>query len=1391
MLLTNWLGTLKSHIKKRPLFRSRDRRNIRRRWNTAVQNRISTTEVLEDRTLLTDILNLPGTAGADVYTIIPTSDTDGTIEVLLSGSPLTTVNYSSIDGIQIDAGGGDDRLVINNPPGATFSFPLGIVFNGGSGGETVGDSIEINGGTATSVEHVFTNNSDGSVQLNGSGVDYITYTGLEPVLDTIAATDRTFTFTGGSEIITLSDDIGAVAGVSQIDSTLGESVAFANPTGPGAKVTIVTDVDGAADQIDINGVDTNFNAHLTVNPSAGDTINIGSVDIGSGDLNLDGIVNFNGVFQTTGVIDIETDGNLTFAPVASAAAGAGGMFLISHADIDLGLISTSGDVELDAAGSITDVNGPGNNIDAVNATLKAVTGAGVGDALETTIGSLEAAIGGGLELDETGNLNIGFVGGIDGVTVGGASTITASGAMSVQEKIDASGGTLKLESMAGNFVVHTAAVIENDAANLIDIDSAGSVILADGAEITSSGTGTIDIDATFNVSLSNVNTGGEVQITATSGFIDDNTGGEAALITANTVALRANSSIGDAAVNNDIDLAVNTLAATSTTSNLYVENTGDLDINTVDGLSGIVVNAGVINLVNSGALTISQPVSGSVDSLFDVTGTVTLSGLPELTLNGAAPAAGDRFKLIDNDGSADPIVGTFMGKPEGFEFTNFLGGTLSGFLTYFGGDGNDVEIVVEDDTPEVTLPTNGGADDYSLGIEGGNVVIRDVNTGEIISTAPLSSLTGPVVINGEDGQNDNLTLDLTGIDDTTPLQIIYNGGAAGFDTLEMTRTGALTSVEHVFDNASDGNISFNGSGTPTIIYTGLEPVIDMITATDRTFTFTGAAEIITLSDDLDAGDDESFIDSTLGESVTFVNPTGTLTIVTDVDGAADTIDIDGVDANFDANLTVNPSAGDTINVGTVDIGSGDLNLDGIVNFNDVFQTTGVIDIEADGDLSFGLLASAAAGAGGMILVSHANINLGLITTPGDVELDAALSITDANDITNNIDAVNATLLAGNGIGVGDALETTIDGLAADSGTDGLELNNTGTLAIGFGGTTTGVTVGGTSEILSSDSITLNELISDNGSSAVSLISLFGSLIDGSVGEAPLIMVDALALDAFGAVGDSSNDIDTDVNTLAANSVNSDVLVSNTGALEIGTVGSIIGVYALNSVDVSASSPLTVASIVDGGGTVTLTATDSAGAGDDLTINDNVTVQSTGSNVVLNAGDDFLMGTTASQVLADTTIDINIDYLNADGGVGATANLNGVLNAGTTITVTGDSDADQVIIDGSGGAINDGGTVDGIQSPFKFDGAGGIDEFIVDDSGDASGDIIQVISTLPGSGAVAGAGPALVVLDFEAVEDLTLFTGSDADDITVSPNAVTTIDITGGGIQPRLLHLAIH
>ena len=87
----------------------------------------------------------------------------------------------------------------------------------------------------------------------------------------------------------------------------------------------------------------------------------------------------------------------------------------------------------------------------------------------------------------------------------------------------------------------------------------------------------------------------------------------------------------------------------------------------------------------------------TVGSGFDqliVDGTLNLNGAGLTLLDGFNPAGGEEFVLIENVG-ADSVSGTFNGLPEGFVFEDFLGvAGLNAYLTYTGGDGNDVVISV-------------------------------------------------------------------------------------------------------------------------------------------------------------------------------------------------------------------------------------------------------------------------------------------------------------------------------------------------------------------------------------------------------------------------------------------------------------------------------------------------------------------------------------------------------------------------------------------------------------------------------------------------------------------------------------------------------------------------
>ncbi|WP_339729543.1 Calx-beta domain-containing protein, partial [uncultured Gimesia sp.] len=53
MLISNWLSALVSRIRRRPRYNSRARRTIRKRWQAVQQNRLTTVDSLEERTMLT------------------------------------------------------------------------------------------------------------------------------------------------------------------------------------------------------------------------------------------------------------------------------------------------------------------------------------------------------------------------------------------------------------------------------------------------------------------------------------------------------------------------------------------------------------------------------------------------------------------------------------------------------------------------------------------------------------------------------------------------------------------------------------------------------------------------------------------------------------------------------------------------------------------------------------------------------------------------------------------------------------------------------------------------------------------------------------------------------------------------------------------------------------------------------------------------------------------------------------------------------------------------------------------------------------------------------------------------------------------------------------------
>ena len=193
------------------------------------------------------------------------------------------------------------------------------------------------------------------------------------------------------------------------------------------------------------------------------------------------------------------------------------------------------------------------------------------------------------------------------------------------------------------------------------------------------------------------------------------------------------------------------------------------------GNSPSVIYSGSFNLASGASLDIEIQSPGTTAGTdYDqvkVTGTVTLAGgLHTSFLGGFTPATGQTFKIIDNDGTADAVNGSFANV--GATFTQG-GNTYS--INYAGGDGNDVVVTALNDAP--------------------------VLAGDLAITVPEG---GSVAVTTND-------LTATDIDNSNP-QLVYTLTAASHGT--VLRSGATLALNGTFTQAdlAANLISFQHDG---------------------------------------------------------------------------------------------------------------------------------------------------------------------------------------------------------------------------------------------------------------------------------------------------------------------------------------------------------------------------------------------------------------------------------------------------------------------------------------------------------------------------------------------------------------------------------------------------
>lgn len=581
-----------------------------------------------------------------------------------------------------DAANGD--LVLNGTAGNGVDYNSGIFLDGGSRVSSldgtilmtgVGDGTgDFNHGLQMSAAAVIENTGMGSINLQGTGGDG-------------TSLNRGISITAGSVVTTVNGDLLL--------------------TGHGGIGT-----GNSNDGILINGVGsqvTSSQGNIQIMANGGSS--------GSGSQHIGLYVNGSGTIQTV-------DGDINIQGVGGDGTGN------YHNGV---ILASQGRIEATGTGSV-DITGIGG----------AGTDGNTGVWLQNSNTRITAN-GGGIAINgtggpSTGDFSTGVLSGFEADIIEyGAGTITIDGAadtanicscgvlfQNTGSTIVSNGGGITITGTGGNALTQDATGLYTYEGLLQDTGNGTITLNGIGGTAPSFGAGTW-IDASSVITTAT----GAIQIAGTS-TNTPGTGKEGILIDGNSV---ITSTLGN------IDLLGTCVAEETSAINIAaiggpiatggtITATGIIgEINTPAGIPATAIFEGANTIINGvfspgqspGQVTVNGDFTiGSGDRLlvefldFLNPGTdfdqVVVNGLVTITdaaleldnITGAAEDSCETVTLIDNDGT-DAVIGTFAGIAEGDSVNS---GAITGKITYVGGDGNDVVLVLDDTLPTVTCPAD-------------------------------------------------------------------------------------------------------------------------------------------------------------------------------------------------------------------------------------------------------------------------------------------------------------------------------------------------------------------------------------------------------------------------------------------------------------------------------------------------------------------------------------------------------------------------------------------------------------------------------------------------------------------------------------------------------------
>ena len=796
-----------------------------------------------------------------------------------------------------------------------------------------------------------------------------------------------------------TDDLVVRASAGAIDDGTGGTGGFA--------LTAASVALDATAGIDVSTVTSSLEAQSTV---SGDIFieNTGALGVTA--------VNFaNGLLTTASAIILDATGTITINDAITAlSSGAITITTTTAGDIvgGAGTITTAGALVLNAVGGI----GIGTAVDTVIGTLNLTT-AGVGALGDITVtgtgsystGNLTIATNGSnqtIDLSATSwNIDASENVGTDNLTLtatagdiddnGNTGAILTAATLTL-EGLGAGGGIGIVNDVnysASALVLTTAGT---GAAGDITVTTVAAEDTGDLTVTTDASAQTIDLAATaWTVGGGGFSVGTDtLALVATTGGISDGTGGTGGnALTAGNLSFDAQTG--------DIDVTTVTtgmLAANSNvTGDIFIENTGTLDINTVSGVTGVETTASTITIESTGDITINDDVTTAATGdtvmitstggdIIGGTGTVISTGDVDLDAVGIGigtavdTTAGALFLTTSGTGAAGNIT---VIDSTAFAISDVTVTTaVSGQTIDLEADSWDIDGAFSVTTNDLTLrSTTGDIDDATVGA----TEILTASTLTLVSaagigtsnpinyaTTTLTSLTSAGVAGAG-----NITADTAAAETTSDLSVTTAG------SLQTIDLGALSwDVDGAFSVGTDNLVLFASGGDIDDGGAGIETGGNLLTAASLALDATGfvdaniavsllAAQSVTSGDvfieNTSAGLDVNTFAGVSGllttASAITLESTGTITITDDITTQA-----------TGSTISITTTAGDIVGGGGTVITTGIANL----------VASGGIGIGTPVDVTVGgalnLSAAATGGAADIIIDSNADIDIGTVST---------------------------------------------------------------------------------------------------------------------------------------------------------------------------------------------------------------------------------------------------------------------------------------------------------------------------------------------------------------------------------------------------------------------------